>query len=127
MAVTYKTNDNLAEIAKKVIAENENLHHLDSPSLRVAFQMSSEKKTSRGKTVFADTEKVKDKLKAILPFDFLITFYEPNVANLSEEKMEHLMYHELRHIGFKDGKFSIVPHDVEDFRDVVDKWGIDWI
>ena len=62
-----------------------------------------------------------------MPFDFVITFYWPNCENMTEEKLEMLMYHELRHVGFGDGTFTIIPHDVEDFRDVIDRWGLDWI
>ena len=128
MAASYKQNEKLKEIADKVISENENLKILSNPKCRIAFQYSDEKKKSKNKTVFADTEKVKDKLKVFLPYDFLVTFYEPNTANLTDEKLEHLMYHELRHIGFtEEGKMFIVPHDIEDFRDVIDQWGIDWI
>ena len=124
----YEQSERLRQLAEKVIAENGCLQHLDDPRCRIAYQMSDQEKKSGQKTVFADTEKIKDKLKAFLPYDFVITFYEPNVANLTEEKMEHLMYHELRHVGFdEEVSFFIVPHDVEDFRDVIDTWGIDWI
>ena len=129
MKITYTQDETLKKIAEKVIGEKANLHHLKDDRCRIAYQYSEEKKTSRGRTVFADTEKVKDKLKALLPFDFVITFYKPNTAILSEGKIEKLMYHELRHIGFdpKDGKFTIIPHEIEEFRDIVDAWGIDWI
>ena len=127
--VNYEQDKRLAEIAEKVIEDHANLHHLKDERCRIAYQYSDEEKKSRGKTVFADTEKVKDKLKAILPYDFIVTFYRPNTANLTDEKMERLMYHELRHVGFdaEKGKFTIIPHEIEDFRDVVDAWGIDWI
>lgn len=129
MSVTYSKNEKLAEIASKVIDEHANLHHLKDDRCRIVYQYSDEEKKNRGKTVYADTEKIKDKLKAVLPYDFLITFYRPNTVNLTDDKMEKLMYHELRHVGFdpKNGKHSVIPHDVEDFRDVIDVWGIDWI
>ena len=126
---TYKQDETLAAIAAKVIEANANLHHLKDERCRIAYQYSDCEKKSNGKTVFADTEKVKDKLKGILPFDFIVTFYQPNTANFTPEKMERLMYHELRHIGFDPAecKYSIVPHEIEDFRHVIDNWGLDWI
>lgn len=129
MSATYTQDEKLAKIAEKVIEENANLHHLKDERCRIAYQYSDDKKTSRGKIVFADTEKVKDKLKAMIPYDFVVTFYQPNTANLTDDKMEKLMYHELRHVGFDpaEGKFTIIPHEIEDFRDIVDSWGIDWI
>jgi len=70
---------------------------------------------------------VSEKLKAFIPYDFIITFYWPNCETLSPEKLERLMYHELRHVGFADGKMFIVPHDIEDFRSIIDTWGFDWL
>ena len=125
---TYEQSERLAKIAAKVIAEHDNLNHLDDPECRIAYQTSDQAKKSNGKIVYADTERVKDKYKALMPYDFVITFYWPNCENLTEDKLEKLMYHELRHVGFTgDGTFTIIPHDVEDFRDVLDKWGFDWI
>ena len=129
MSVNYNIDGKLEDIASKVINDHANLHHLSDERCRIAYQYSDEEKKSKGRKVFADTEKVKDKLKSILPYDFVITFYKPNTNNLTEDKMEKLMYHELRHVGFDpaNGKHTIIPHDVEDFRDIVDTWGIDWI
>lgn len=128
MAIEYNYDEKLKRIAEKVIAENENLQHLDSPDVRIAFQMSSQEKRSLTKITYADTEKVKDKLKLFLPYDFIITFYKPNIENLTDDKLERLMYHELLHVGVnEDGRFFIIPHDIEDFRDVIDRWGVYWL
>lgn len=125
---TYKQSDKLKTIAEKVIKSHERFAHLNSTDCRIAYQYSSDAKTSKDRLVYADTEVVKEKLKGLIPFDFIITFYEPNCQALSEEKMERLMYHELCHVGFKGlGKYSIISHDVEDFRVVIDTWGLDWI
>lgn len=125
---TYKQSDKLRELGTKVIKANDRFQHLDSQDCRIAYQYSSDAKTSKDRLVYADTETVKEKLKGLIPFDFIITFYEPNCQALSEEKMELLMYHELCHVGFKGlGKYSIIPHDVEDFRVMIETWGLDWI
>ena len=125
---TYKQSDKLKAIGEKVIKANKRFAHLDTPECRIAYQYSSDAKTSRDRIVYADTEVVKEKLKGLVPYDFIMTFYEPNCQPLSAEKMERLMYHELCHVGFKGlGKYSIIPHDVEDFRVVIEAWGLDWI
>ena len=125
----YWKDDDLKALGEKVIAVNEKLGHLNSPSCRIAYQYSSQEKKSNKKTTYADTERIKDKLKAFLPYDFIITFYQPNTAELDAETMERLMYHELCHVGYDEdsGAYSIIPHDVEDFRDVIEHWGLDWI
>lgn len=125
----YWKDDDLKALGEKVIAANEKLEHLNSPSCRIAYQYSSQEKKSNKKTTYADTERIKDKLKAFLPYDFIITFYQPNTVELDAETMERLMYHELCHVGYDEdsGAYSIIPHDVEDFRDVIEHWGLDWI
>ena len=49
---------------------------------------------------------------------------------MSDEQMEILLYHELLHVGMDDTgeevKYIVNPHDVEDFRAVIDRYGIDW-
>lgn len=124
----YEKSEELEKLATKVMAENEIFSHLSSDDCRIAFQVCESTKTNGGKTVYADTERVKDKLKAFLPYDFIITFYKDG-AELSTEMKERLMYHELKHVGFEpeEKKFSIIPHDVEDFKDLIEKWGVDWI
>lgn len=125
----YFESDELRELADKVIDENQRFSHLKDKRCRIAFQYSSDAKHSGGKTVYADTEKVKDKYKKFMPYDFVITFYGGNTDGITEESMYKLMYHELNHVGFDpdDEKYSILPHDIEDFTDVVDKWGVRWM
>lgn len=125
---TYEQSERLSNMAAKVIADNDGLKHLSDPNCRIAYQTSNQAKKSNGKIIYADTERVKPKYKVFMPYDFVITFYWPNCENMTEEKLEKLMYHELKHVGFNgDCSFTIIPHDVEDFRDVVGRWGLDWI
>jgi hypothetical protein len=53
-----------------------------------------------------------------------------NTEGLTEEQMRNLMYHELLHGGMDDKtgepKYKVTPHDVEDFRSVIDQYGTDW-
>lgn len=123
----YKIDDGLKELASKIIAERTDLKKLADPNCRIAYLRSDKKKTSRGRTVFADTEKVSEKVQALAQYDFIITFYDPACVALSEEKMKVLMTHELKHVGYEPGKpLSIIPHDVEDFRDIIETYGMDW-
>lgn len=111
----FEKSKELEALSKTVIVENADLKHLDNPSLRIVYMYCDKEKKSGGKTVYADITKVSDKMKAIAPYDFLITFYKPSCDMLDDEKMKTLMRHGLKHIGIQDGKFRIVPHDVEDF------------
>lgn len=58
--------------------------------------------------------------------------YEPNCEGMDDEHMSRLLFHELLHVGIdvdEDGeeRYSVRPHDLEDFRECVDRWGVDWI
>ena len=49
----------------------------------------------------------------------------------TEDQMRILLFHELLHIGIEfteDGqeKYSIKPHDYEDFKIIIDRYGTDW-
>ena len=123
----FYASELLRDIAQEVIDENENLSHLKGILPGIAFQYSTEAKKNGKKVIYADTEKVKDKYKALLPYYFIITFYEPNVSELDDELLHVLMYHELRHVGWDGERCSIIPHDIEDFKDIIDKFGTSWI
>ena len=124
----YIKSDELAQLGKKVIMEYpDEFSDILDYDCRIGYQYSDVAKKSGGKLVYADTTRVSDKLKEFADLDFVITFYSPYTEELSEEILERLMYHELLHIGFKDGKASIIPHDLEDFRKLIEKWGVDWL
>ena len=123
----FRIDNDLRVLAEKVVEEHGNLSGLKEILPAIVFMYSNESKKNRKKVVYADTELVKDKYRALVPYYFIITFYEPNVADLDEECMNVLMYHELRHVGWDGEKCFIVPHDIEDFKDIIDKFGTSWI
>lgn len=123
----YELSTELRELADKVIAKFPELKHIASSNVRIAYLYADREKTSNGKMVFADTTLLSDKVRAIGAYDFLVTFYRPSCAALEPAKMEILMRHELKHIGTADGKLKIVPHDVEDFADIITDYGMRWV
>ena len=127
--VNYFSGEELRIIAEHWIRSEEKFEYLRDTGCRIAYQFSDKAKKQNGKAVFADTEKVKDKFKQFMPYDFVITFYTPYTDALDEEHLSRLMFHELNHIGYdpENNLFSIIPHDLEDFRDVIGRWGIDCI
>ncbi len=89
---------------------------------QIAWLLSEEKKQSNGKAVFADCTKVNKRYSWCCPYDFMITVYEPNVARFTDEQIRILLEHELMHVGKK----GVIPHDAEDFVEIIRKYGIDW-
>lgn len=124
-------SEEYAHIAEKVIRENNDLSWLANAQVGIGYMSSNKKKRSNGKTTFADCRKIPDRDKKFIPFDFLITVYDPNVEGFTDEQMEILIYHELLHVGVEekdDGseRYYIVPHDIEDFSAVIEKYGEAW-
>ena len=94
----------------------------DLKDIDIGFLESSKAKKTRGRIVFGDCRKVPDRDRWAIPYDFLITVYTPNVEEFTEEQKMILIKHELMHIG----KDKLVPHDIEDFRGIIEEYGLDW-
>ena len=63
-------------------------------------------------------------------YDFTITVYEPNCQDFyfDDRKYAILLEHELMHVGFdpETGDCTLIPHDAEEFKRIIAKYGIDW-
>lgn len=126
----YNRSDEYTELMYKVIDKHESLHWIKD-SVAVDCLGTDKKKTSGGLTTYAECVKVKSEYKPYCPYDFLIIIYEPACVGLSDEQMEILMYHELLHIDVseKDGEpvYKTRPHDLQDFKELVREYGVDWV
>jgi hypothetical protein len=124
-------NNEYAEIADELIRHEPSLLHLLESRAKIIFLSSDYAKTSKGKLVFGQCEKIQDKYKWGIPADFTITVFEPNTAKFTEDQIRILLHHELLHVGIDkkaDGSesYSIVDHDIEDFKLILDKYGTGW-
>lgn len=127
----YLVNEAYRKIGEEVIAEVEELKHLQTGDCRIEFMSSDKKKTSNGKVVFGECFRVQEMYKAFCPYDFLIIFYEPNIADFNDEQLKILMEHELLHVGMeqKDNgemRYFVQPHDCDDFMQIISKYGNNW-
>lgn len=100
-------------------------------AIKLIFLKSTKEKKSTLGTVHADCEKIADSKRWAIDADFVITVYEPNVKTFSEAQLKILLLHELMHIGIEltkegDLKKYLVPHSVQDFRYIHEKYGLDW-
>lgn len=124
-------NEEYAQIGADLIETEDALIDIKNSGATIVYLLSWVRKTSEGKAVFAQCERVPEKYKWGIPCDYTITVFEQNVADLSDEQMRILLFHELLHIkiAFKeDGTeaFGINPHDLSDFKLIVDRFGTDW-
>lgn len=124
-------NIDYAEIATNLINTEPSLRSIFDSSAKIVFLSSDSAKTNKGKLVFGQCEKVADKYKWGISADFMVTVFEPNVQKFTDDQIRTLLHHELLHVGIDkkaDGSesYSIVDHDIEDFKLILDKYGTDW-
>ena len=124
-------NQEYAEIGEKLIQNEPIFEHIKESEATIGYLSSSHAKTNKGKKVLGQCERIQDKYKWAIPCDFTITLFEPNLEGLTEEQIEIVIFHELLHVGIErlgDGTelYSILPHDLEDFKEVIDRYGTEW-
>ena len=123
-------SERYALMARDLLESEPLLGVLASSKARIAYLESDHEKRSSGKTVYAQCERVPDKYKWSVPYDFTVTVYTPNVERMGDEQIRVLLLHELLHAGVeKDGNeeaYRIIPHDIEDFRVIIERYGLDW-
>lgn len=128
---TRTINEHYAEIGAELIDTEESLTDIAISKATIIYLSSTHKKIGSGKVVKAECEKISDKYKWGIPCDYTITVFEPNCEGMTDEQMRILLFHELLHIKieFKDDgteSYGIKPHDLEDFKEIIDRYGTDW-
>lgn len=118
-------------IGKKLIEEEDELDYIKLSNVSIIFlQSDTSKKKSKDMVVKAECEKISDKYKWGIPCDFTITVFEPNVTGMTDDQIKILLFHELLHIGIDFGddgeKYFVNPHDLEDFKIIIDRFGVNW-
>lgn len=120
--VTNKYNDMVQDLLQLPA-----LRPIKDQAVTIIFLESDYKKMMKGKKVCGLTEKVGSKHKWAIPADFTITIYTQNIQKFTDEQVKILLEHELMHIGVdEDRKMYVKPHDLEDFREIIDKYGAYW-
>ena len=124
-------SEKYAEIGADLIKTEEALVDIQNSQATIIYLSSEHEKKSNGKIVHAECEKVSEKYKWGIPCDFTITVFEPNVVGMTDEQLRILIFHELLHVGIvfnSDGteSYSVLPHDLEDFKLIIDRYGTDW-
>lgn len=112
------------DMAHDLIENEEDLAWLRKAPVTIVYLESTHKKKSGGRKVLGQCEKVQEKNKWGIPADFTITIFRPNVEELTGEQLKIVLFHELLHIS-RDFE-SVEPHDLQDFRYIVNRFGVDW-
>lgn len=127
---TRTISEDYTEIAHELIETEDILKYIRQSEATIIYLASDQEKKSKGRLIFGECEKVPNKWKWAVPCDFTITIFEPNVERFSEEQLRILLLHELLHVGIeKDGneeRYRIIPHDIEEFKVILDRYGVNW-
>jgi hypothetical protein len=113
-------------IANKIIDKFPEFEFIRDMDIRIGFIKSYEQKMKDGKATLGTCEKVSEKYKAYLPYDYIITIYKSNAYYLNDNQYKLLIYHVLKHITVGMRGLAVRPHDVEDFKDILKDFGLNW-
>lgn len=119
------------KIGGRLIETEKELAYIKNSQVKIIYLVSNQAKKSSQKIVHGECEKVPAKYKWAINADFTITLFAPNNAHMSAKQLEILIFHELLHIGIEEAEdggenYSIVPHDLEDFKKIIEKFGTNW-
>lgn len=131
MAETRTLSERYAEMGQRLIDTEPALACIRDNCVTIVYLASDAARKSHGRATLGTCELVPAKWKWGVPADYAITVYEPNCQGMTNDQLSTLLFHELLHIDIdrdKDGAevYRIRPHDLEDFRAIVDRFGADW-
>ena len=124
---SYSITETYSEWAEQIIKDKR--PDILNAGISVGFISSTKiKKHGKIKLVLGECKKVDELHRLFCPYDFLIIIYELNCEGMSDGQMKILLWHELEHIGIdpESGKPFVKPHDVEEFDDIIDEFGLHW-
>lgn len=119
-------NEEYQNIAQELIDTEPELAYIKESDVTIVCLSSEHEKKTKEKIIFGQCEKVAEKYKWGIPADFTITIFEPNVVDFSEDQLRILIFHELLHVGIDGDSFYCRPHDTEDFKAIITRFGVDW-
>ena len=86
------------------------------------------------KTIAGQCVKTNDRLRFFSTYDYIIEMSESVWKELDEVKQKILCHHELLHIHVvrdensgEVKKYGLKDHNIKDFREVIERHGLDWI
>lgn len=112
-------------IGQQLIAK----YHTHLATAKMCYIFRSKAKKSGSKVVLGTASKLSDKLKVLADFDFIIEIGHDEWNSLNPQQQQALVDHELCHCGGEedeqtgDMKWKILPHDLEEFREIVGRYG----
>lgn len=90
-------------------------------------------KTSKGKPVIATIERVPDAYREITLIDYLIKIYKPSLTGMHPDQVRIALFEQLLKIKIQESAdgtdvkdMLLRDYDYEGFKEIIDKYGVDW-
>jgi hypothetical protein len=125
----FKADNDVVEMANEVIKQ----YRPELLTADIVYIFKEKAKKRGGKIVIATASKVSDKQNIIHShegkpsYEFMIEIGADAWLSLSPDQKRAVLHHELRHCGYKEKDEEmipiIIPHDLEEFSDVVEAHG----
>lgn len=127
-------SEEYTKIGEEIIKKAQILEHLNgfyqSGDVKIIFLESDKQKLSHNRIIYAECEKISDTKRWAILADFTITVFTKNISLLNDDQKKAVILHELMHVGVEDTskgiKTFLVPHDIQDFYYILNKYSLDW-
>jgi hypothetical protein len=90
--------DDIENLANNIIKNKKELNFINTHKIKIGFARSFKAKNINQKPVYAECQKTGGAYTAFIPFNFIITIYQQNVATLSAEQLSNIIYNQLQRI-----------------------------
>ena len=124
--VQFDPADEVEQLAKRLIPK----YHSHLASAKLAYLFKNKSIKSKNREVVATAKTIGKDMHALSGYDFLITTAYPTWQELSDKQKLAVIDHELEHCFVEDDektgdtKYSILPHDVEEFGSIIKRHGL---
>lgn len=121
----YDLSEDLQDIGNDLIRK----YHPSLATASIAYLFVNKEIKHKGKLVGGQARTCSKLVKAISTYDFVIVISYPTWQKLEERQRLALLDHELEHCFVSetdegDIKYSILPHDYEEFSSILDRHGL---
>lgn len=121
MKEKYIPAPEVEKVARELIVK----YHPHLVEANIAYVFKKDSWSKNGKEILGNAHKCSEKEKLLYKHDFIITINHNAWIRFDNNKREAIVDHELCHCGRDvEGKYCSIPHDVEDFADVIKRHGL---